>query len=60
MAEHYGVVLVPNATLSFEAGLSAENIVALQQRDGWQLVSSRVDQYGAEVIVFRRPVPDAV
>jgi hypothetical protein len=54
MAEHFGVVLVPNTTRPFEAGPSATDIVAQRQRDGWQLVSSRVDQYGAEVIVFRR------
>jgi hypothetical protein len=30
-------------------------MIAQQQRDGWQLISSRVDQYGAEIIVFRRP-----
>jgi hypothetical protein len=55
MAEHFGVVLVPNTTRPFEAGPSATDIVAQRQRDGWQLVSSRVDQYGAEVMVFRHP-----
>jgi hypothetical protein len=54
MAEHYGVVLVPNASLPFEAGPSAHDIIAQQQREGWQLISSRVDQYGAEIMVFRR------
>jgi hypothetical protein len=54
MAEHYGMVLVPNTTFPFEDGSAASDIVAQRQRDGWQLVSSRVDQYGAEVIVFRR------
>jgi hypothetical protein len=54
MAEHYGVVLVPNGTVPFDAGPSADDIIAQRHRDGWQVVSSRVDQYGAEVIVFRR------
>jgi hypothetical protein len=56
MEERYGMVLVPNSTLPFEAGPSAHDIIEQQQRDGWQLVSSRVDQYGAEIVVFRRPV----
>jgi hypothetical protein len=63
MAEHFGVALVPNTTLPFEAGPAAHDIIAQHQhqhqhqhqRDAWQLESSRVDQYGAEVIVFRRP-----
>jgi hypothetical protein len=45
MAEHFGVVLVPNNPHPFEAGPSATHIVAQRQRDGWQLVSSGVDQY---------------
>jgi hypothetical protein len=55
MAERYGLVLVPNTTLYLEDGPSAHDIIAQQERDGWQLVSSRVDQYGAEIVVFRRP-----
>lgn len=56
MAERYGLVHVPNTTLPFETGPSAHDIIAQQQRDGWQLVSSRVDQYDAEIMVFHRPV----
>jgi len=55
VTEHYGVVLVPSRSLASEDGPSAHDMIAQQQRDGWQLISSRVDQYGAEIIVFRRP-----
>jgi hypothetical protein len=53
--EDYGLVLVPKAARRQEAWRPADDIVAQRQRDGWQLVSSRVDSEGAEVIVFRRP-----
>jgi hypothetical protein len=53
--EDYGLVLVPKAARGQEAWRPADDIVAQRQRDGWQLVSSRVDSEGAEVIVFRRP-----
>jgi len=46
------MVLVP----SREASRSVEDLVAQRERDGWQLVSTRVDSEGAEVIVFRRRV----
>ena len=55
VGEHYGMVLVPRAARHDDANRSATDIVAQRQRDGWQLVSSRVDSEGAEVIVFRRP-----
>jgi hypothetical protein len=51
MAERYGVVLVPTNDGSRSAG----DIVAQRQCDGWQLVSTRVDSEGAEIVVFRRP-----
>ena len=51
MTERYGVVLVPINDGSRSAG----DIVAQRQRDGWQLVSTRVDSEGAEIVVFRRP-----
>ncbi len=51
MAERYGVVLVPIN----EGSRSAGDIVAQRERDGWQLVSTRVDSEGAEIVVFRRP-----
>lgn len=50
VGERYGVVLVPLTN----ANQSAEDIVAERQGDGWELVSKRVDKYGAEVIVFSR------
>jgi hypothetical protein len=49
------MVLVPRAARHDDANRSATDIVAQRQRDGWQLVSARVDSEGAEVIVFRRP-----
>jgi hypothetical protein len=49
--ERYGLTLVP----SRENSLSVMDLVAQRQRDGWQLVSSRIDSEGAEVMVFRRP-----
>jgi hypothetical protein len=49
--ERYGLTLVP----SRENGQSVTDLVAQRQRDGWQLVSSRIDSEGAEVMVFRRP-----
>jgi hypothetical protein len=49
--ERYGLTLVP----SRENGQSVRDLVAQRQRDGWQLVSSRVDSEGAEVMIFRRP-----
>jgi hypothetical protein len=50
------MVLISHHTpVSHQYSQSADDIVAQRQRDGWQLVSSRVDQYGAEVIIFRRP-----
>jgi hypothetical protein len=55
MGERYGMVLVPNQALRHEENLSADDIIAERQLDGWQLVSSRVDSDGADVIVFRRP-----
>jgi hypothetical protein len=55
VGEHYGLVLVPNPVWGSAEGPSADNIVTQRQLDGWQLVSSRVDSEGAEVIVFRRP-----
>jgi hypothetical protein len=55
MGECYGLVLVPNTALRHEESLSADDIVAGRQLDGWQLVSTRVDSEGADVIVFRRP-----
>lgn len=51
MAERYGLVLVSPTN----AKQSADDIVAERQGDGWELVSKRVDRYGAEVIVFTRP-----
>jgi hypothetical protein len=56
VGDRYGMVLVPHHTPAPHPYIqSADDIVAQRQRDGWQLVSSRVDQYGAEVIIFRRP-----
>jgi hypothetical protein len=49
--ERYGLTLVP----SRENSLSVMDLVAQRQRDGWQLVSSRIDSEGAKVMVFRRP-----
>ena len=51
MAERYRVVLLPLT----EASRLAEDIMAERREGGWQLVSKRVDKYGAEVIVFSRP-----
>jgi hypothetical protein len=51
VAERYGMVLVPPTN----ADHSADDIVAERESDGWELVSKRVDKYGAEVIVFSRP-----
>jgi hypothetical protein len=51
MGERYGVVLIPMT----EVNQSSDDIVAERQDDGWELVSKRVDKYGAEVIVFSRP-----
>ena len=34
---------------------STDDLVAERERDGWQLVSTRVDQKGAEIVVFRHP-----
>ncbi len=45
------MVLVPPTN----ADHSADDIVAERESDGWELVSKRVDKYGAEVIVFSRP-----
>jgi len=45
------MVLVPFT----DASSSTDDIVAQRQRDGWQLVSTRVDSEGAEIVVFRRP-----
>jgi hypothetical protein len=50
VSERYGMVLVPIT----EAIRSADDIVSQRQREGWQLVSSRVDNEGAEIVVFRR------
>jgi len=50
--DRYGMVLVP----SREASRSVEDLVAQRERDGWQLVSTRVDSEGAEVVVFRRRI----
>jgi hypothetical protein len=47
----YGLTLVP----SHESRQTTKDLVAQRQRDGWQLVSSRVDSEGAEVLVFQRP-----
>jgi hypothetical protein len=51
MGERYGVILVPIT----EARVSADDIVAEREGNGWRLVSKRMDRYGAEVIVFRQP-----
>ncbi len=51
VGERYGVVLVPIT----EVRLSADDIVAERENNGWRLVSKRMDRYGAEVIVFRQP-----
>jgi hypothetical protein len=53
--DHYGVVLVPRTARYPETAQPADDIVTQRQRDGWHVVSSRVDSEGAEVIVFRRP-----
>jgi hypothetical protein len=50
MDERYGLMLVP----SLESGKSVDDAVAERKRDGWQLVSTRIDKEGAEVMVFRR------
>jgi hypothetical protein len=50
MDERYGLMLVP----SLESGQSVDDAVAQRKRDGWQLVSTRIDKEGAEVMVFRR------
>jgi hypothetical protein len=55
VGEHYGMVLLPKAARHDDAARSSTDIVAQRQRDGWQLVSTRVDSEGAEVMVFRRP-----
>jgi len=34
---------------------STDDLVAERERDGWQLVSTRVDREGAEIVVFRHP-----
>jgi hypothetical protein len=52
--DRYGMVLVP----SHDANGSVDDLVAQRERDGWQLVSTRVDSEGAELIVFRRPDPE--
>jgi hypothetical protein len=51
MDERYGLMLVP----SHDSGQSVDDVVAQRQRDGWQLVSTRIDSEGGEVMVFRRP-----
>jgi len=50
MDDRYGLMLVP----SLESGQSVDDAVAQRKRDGWQLVSTRIDKEGAEVMVFRR------
>jgi hypothetical protein len=55
VGEHYGLVLVPNTVQRNQTGPSGDDIVAQRQREGWQLISTRVDSEGAELIVFRRP-----
>jgi hypothetical protein len=55
VGEHYGLVLVPYTARSNAIIPSGDDIVTQRQRDGWQLVSTRVDSEGAELIVFRRP-----
>ena len=55
VGERYGMVLVPITSQYPEASSSTDDLVARRQRDGWQLVSARVDSEGAEILVFRRP-----
>ena len=55
VGERYGVVLVPNASQDSDASSPTEDLVAERQREGWHLVSSRVDSEGSEIVVFRRP-----
>jgi hypothetical protein len=52
MADRYGMVMVP---INESNGGSTEDLVAERKLDGWQLVSTRVDREGAEIVVFRRP-----
>jgi hypothetical protein len=52
MAERYGMVMVP---INEASSGSTDDLVAERERDGWQLVSTRVDREGAEIVVFRHP-----
>jgi len=54
VGERYGMVLVPDAA-RHPGAPAASDIVAQRQRDGWQLVSLKVDTEGSEIFVFRRP-----
>jgi hypothetical protein len=55
VGERYGMVLVPITSQYPEASSSTDDLVARRQREGWQLISARVDSEGAEILVFRRP-----
>jgi hypothetical protein len=44
VSERYGMVLLPSTSHDPDASNSTDELVAQRQRDGWQLVSSRVDQ----------------
>lgn len=52
MGERNEMVMVP----LIETSRSADDIVAEYRRNGWQLLSKRIESDGVEVGLFRRPV----
>jgi hypothetical protein len=52
MVDRHEMVMVPLS----EANRTPDDIVADHHRNGWQLVSTRVEPDGLEIALFRRPV----